>query len=318
MLLQQARLAARSGVSLDTVLRRYFAGYTLLGDFLIEEARGGDVLSTDALQGVLRGQATLFDRLVATITDEYRRALADRLETAEQRRAEQVEALLVGRPVGTAGLEYDLEANHLGFIAVGHGSDDVIREVGASLDYRVLVVHREEATVWAWLGARRDVAPAALEQLVAYPWPEQLTVSIGEPGHGLAGWRLSHQQARVALPIALRSSSRITRYAEVALIAAALEDQVLAASLHQLYLVPLTKERDGGKALRETLRAYYAAEGNISSTAAVLGISRQTVVNRLRLAEERIGRRLGGCLTEIDVAFRLKDLGLQVDRRPRQ
>ena len=38
-LLAQARLAARVGVSLDAVLRRYFAGYTLLGDFLIEEAR---------------------------------------------------------------------------------------------------------------------------------------------------------------------------------------------------------------------------------------------------------------------------------------
>jgi hypothetical protein len=31
------RLAARKGVRLDTVLRRYLAGYTLFGDFLIEE-----------------------------------------------------------------------------------------------------------------------------------------------------------------------------------------------------------------------------------------------------------------------------------------
>ena len=38
VLLAQARLAARNRVSLDTVLRRYFAGYTLLGDFLVGEA----------------------------------------------------------------------------------------------------------------------------------------------------------------------------------------------------------------------------------------------------------------------------------------
>jgi hypothetical protein len=38
ILLVQARLAARSDVSLDIVLRRYFAGYSLLGDFLVGEA----------------------------------------------------------------------------------------------------------------------------------------------------------------------------------------------------------------------------------------------------------------------------------------
>jgi hypothetical protein len=40
-LLTQTRLAARNGVGLDTVLRRYLAGYTLLTDFLLEEAAGG-------------------------------------------------------------------------------------------------------------------------------------------------------------------------------------------------------------------------------------------------------------------------------------
>jgi hypothetical protein len=38
LLLAQARLAARYGVGLDTVLRRYSAGYVLLSDFLVEEA----------------------------------------------------------------------------------------------------------------------------------------------------------------------------------------------------------------------------------------------------------------------------------------
>ena len=37
-LIAQARLDARDGVSLDTVLRRYFAGNALFGDFLAEEA----------------------------------------------------------------------------------------------------------------------------------------------------------------------------------------------------------------------------------------------------------------------------------------
>jgi hypothetical protein len=41
-LLAQARSAARRGVPLNTVLRRYVAGYTLLGDHLARESeRGG-------------------------------------------------------------------------------------------------------------------------------------------------------------------------------------------------------------------------------------------------------------------------------------
>lgn len=39
ILLAQARVAARHGVGLDIVIRRYLAGYTLLGDYLITAVR---------------------------------------------------------------------------------------------------------------------------------------------------------------------------------------------------------------------------------------------------------------------------------------
>jgi hypothetical protein len=42
-LLAQARLDARDGVPLDTVMRRYFAGNALFGDFLVEEAERAEV-----------------------------------------------------------------------------------------------------------------------------------------------------------------------------------------------------------------------------------------------------------------------------------
>jgi len=93
VLLAQARLAARNGVSLDTVLRHYFAGYTLLGDFLTQEAGDGDLLRGATFQDVMRAQAILFDRLVA---DEYRREEVGRLDSAEQRRTERIQRLLSG------------------------------------------------------------------------------------------------------------------------------------------------------------------------------------------------------------------------------
>jgi DNA-binding PucR family transcriptional regulator len=87
------------------------------------------------------------------------------------------------------------------------------------------------------------------------------------------------------------------------------QDDLLATSLRQLYLEPLAEERDGGETLRETLRAYFAAERNVSSAAAALSVNRHTVTSRLRTIEKRLGRPLSTCATEIDAALRLEDLG---------
>ena len=308
-LLTQARLAARSGVSLDTVLRRYFAGYTLLGDFLMREAEEGGLLHDEALQRVLRAQAALFDHLIAAVTEEYGREAKGRVDSVEGRRTERVRRLLAGELLDTSELRYDFEACHLGLIAAGRGAREAIRALATTLDCRLLLIRRDEGTLWAWLGGRRQVDPEDLERIVSETWPAHLPLALGEPAESLPGWRLTHQQARAALPIALRSPEAFTRYAEVALLASMLQDNLLATSLRELYLVPLSKERDGGETLRETLRAYFAAERNVSSAAAALGVSRQTVVNRLRSIEERLGCPLGGCAAEMEAALRLEGLG---------
>ena len=69
-LLAQARLAARSGVSLDTVLRRCIAGNTAFVDSLIDAAED---LPREATIQLLRTQAATFERLVTAVLDEYTR-----------------------------------------------------------------------------------------------------------------------------------------------------------------------------------------------------------------------------------------------------
>jgi hypothetical protein len=96
-------------------------------------------------------------------------------------------------------------------------------------------------------------------------------------------------------------------YADVALLASILRDDLVATSLHKLYLEPLERARDGGKVARETLRAYFAAERNISSTAAALGVDRRTVRNRIRAIEELLGRPLKGSVAELEIALRFFD-----------
>jgi hypothetical protein len=306
-LLAQARLDARDGVSLDTVLRRYFAGNSLFGDFLVEEAARAEIPNS-ALRRLLAAQATLGDRLLAAVSAEHEREAKNRPSNASERRRECVKGLLAGELVDHSELGYDLEGHHLALMASGEGASEAMRVLAARLDRRLLAVCREEDPIWAcWLGGRHSLAAEqALRALGETPL-EQVTVTVGEPGEGLSGWRLSHRQAKAALPIAEHREQSVVRYANVALLASVLRDDLTATSLCQLYLEPLAATRDGGKVARETLRAYFAAERNTSSTAAALGVDRRTVTNRIRAIEGLFGRPLKDVATELETALLLED-----------
>ncbi len=136
-----------------------------------------------------------------------------------------------------------------------------------------------------------------------------MSLAIGEPGRGVKGFRLTHRQAQAAQLVALRRPQWLTRYSDVALLAFALRDEALARSLVDIYLSPLDGPRQGSPVLRQTLRAYFAAERNASSAAVALGVARQTVENRLHRVEKKLGRLLPTCLAELEVALRLEELG---------
>lgn len=306
-LLAQARLAARNRVGLDTVLRRYFAGHAILDDFLIEAAEGDRGVRGGELKRMMRTQATLFNRLLAAVGAEYQREAENRPISPEQRLAELVEKLLEGEVLDASGLAYELEAQHLGAIASGPAAERALGDLAKALDRRPLIVPRSEGTVWAWLGARRPVDMEQLARLLSDAWPAGLRLALGEPAAGLTGWRLTHRQAAAALPVAVRGPDSVARYRDVALVASALRDDLLATSLRGLYLEPLEAGRDGGETARETLRAYFAA-GNVSSSAAALGVRRHTVSDRLREVEAKLGRSLSACAAELELALRLDEL----------
>ena len=305
VLLAQARLDARDGVSLDTVLRRYAAGNALFGDFLGEEAERGEIPS-GALRRLLGTQSKLFDRLLVAVSAEYAREAEIRPLTSVERRRECVRSLLAGELADRSELDYDLDGCHLALIAKGDGVEELARGLAGTLDRRLLAVRREEEPTWAcWLGGRQPLAAAEALRALADLSPEGVVVTLGEPGEGLAGWRLSHFQAKAALSIAERRDQPVLRYADVALVAAILRDDLLASSLRQLYLTPLEGMKDGGRTARETLRAYFRAERNISSTAAALGVDRRTVRNRIRGIEELLGRSLKDSAADLEIALRL-------------
>jgi hypothetical protein len=333
--LEQVRRAARTGVSLDTVLRRYVVGNAFLGEVVLEEAGRGE---RSVLRGALRAQASVLDRLLDAVTVEYRDELARAGRSPEQRRAERVKRLLDGGGGGgdqRSELDYDLGAWHLGLIALGAGAADVVGELATALDCRLLSVAQGQQSVWAWLGGRERPVVEDVERALAHgiggdagvvlalgepgrgvEAEEGLVLALGEPGRGIEGWRITHRQAQAAMLVALRKPQPqgVTRYVDVALLAFVLRDEVLAGALAELYLAPLDRQRDGGVVLRETLRAYFAAGRSASSAAAALGVARNTVENRLRTIEQSLGSALHTRVAELEVTLGLEELGEDGDR----
>ncbi|HSS03853.1 MAG TPA: helix-turn-helix domain-containing protein [Solirubrobacterales bacterium] len=302
----QARRSARSGVRLDTVLRRYAAGDRLLGEFIMDEA---DRFPSGALRKVMRAQGPPVDRLMAAVAAEYMDELGRMKRSPAQRLTERVQRLVAGSsPTDVGELEYAFDAWHLGMIAKGAKAESVLRAAATLLDCQVLAVPRGNGLVWAWLGARQQLAIPDLERALSRGVSAEISVAVGEPRKGIDGWRLTHHEAKAALEVMLRKPQQLTRASDVILLAAVLRDDVLAKSLFETYLAPLEGHGDSGAVLRTTLRAYFSAGLNAATAAAALGVDRHTVQRRLRKVEEALGRLLPDCHTELVVALSLEEL----------
>lgn len=303
-LLIQARLASFSGVSLDTVLRRYLAGYTVLHSFFVDEAN--DALEGPLLKRLLNSHATAFDRLLAAVSEEYRREEPRQPLGLAERRAEQVRRLLDGEIVETKVLDYDFARYHVGMVYLNAGpSSGAMKGLARAMDARLLCVGSNSRATWAWLGTRRPLDIADLCEYAKTQWRDNFHLALGESCSGLAGWRLTHQQAKAAARVLLRRPEPVVRYREVALLASTLRDEVLSASLRVLYLDLVSQNGTDGGVGVETLRAFFRAGQNISSAAAELGLNRNTVTERLKTIEVRLGRPIQSCSADLEVAIEL-------------
>lgn len=307
-LLVQARVAARHGVQLSLVLRRYMAGCSLLGDFIFRAAAEPPGVPPESLSLILNSHMQVFDRLVSAIADEYGRESELQSTPGANRQVTLVQDLLAGKPTGNVDLDYDVHSNHVGIVAEGTEASGEIRRLARKLDARTLIVEQAGGIFWAWLGSSRRIQREELRGAAQATWLSCLPLSMGEPANGLCGWRLTHKQARAAFSLMPQASSSVLHYSDVALLISASKDGLLATSLRHLYLTPLSEERDGGQILKATLKAYFAAGRNSRAAASALGVSRRTVSNRLRAAEKRTGLQLHQVGTQFEAALQLDEL----------
>jgi hypothetical protein len=305
----QARRAARRGVGLDTVLRRYIAGHAVLADFVVQETdRSGLLGHGSVLRRVQATQAWLLDHLFVSINDEYAREVQRTSRSPEQRRAERVRRLLAGGLVNADELGYEMDAWHLGMIGTGLGVGQAIRAEVGGLDCELLCVSHDEKSVWAWLSGQRNAVAGVIERLRSARWPAGMTLAVGEPWEGVEGWRWTHQEAQAAMMVARHKPQGVTRCADVLLEVAMFRDDMLARTLKDVYLSPLDDLRIGGQVARQTLRAYFAAGRSAGEAADRLKVDRRTVWYRLDKITEGLGWSPEERGTELEVALRLETL----------
>lgn len=303
-LIEQARRAARSGVSMETMMRRVSIAERLVKKFATDEADDVPARALDQMMSVL---GATIDGLMEALAKEY-----SRVRSPDQGRKEIVRRLLANEsvePAELAGLGYDIHASwHLGVIATGERAESVIGTLKPSFGRRLLLVTQDDGIIWVWFAGTRKPTVAEIERMLSPSEHPGISVAVGEPGQRLDGWRQTHREAQAALLVALCEPRRFARYGECHFLAAARQIDTLAKSLTQKYVIPLRSERDGGATLRKTLRAWVETEGYASSAAKILKVDRHTVENHIRTVERLTGRPLRrSCLTELDVALRLEE-----------
>ncbi len=308
--LTHARRAARSGVELATIIRRYGAANAEFTDFITQEVfHGSPVDPGTILRRIQRAQAHSADRLIATISDEYRTETHRVGRSLEQRQMARIRRLLAGDCADLTRIGYDLDAWHVALVGMGLGVGQALRGVAAGLDSRLLCIACDgQEGVWGWLGGKRNVVQADIARMLRIRWPSGVSLALGTLANGLAGWRETHSQAQDASLVSLYRPQVLTLYSDVALLVPWLRDESRGRWLIRTYLSPLDNGGPPNITLRATLRAYFDAGRNSSVAGNTLKVSRRTIRNRMTLVRQRLGSLVDDRQAELELALRLAEV----------
>lgn len=314
------------GMPLAALLRAYRLGHGLLERTFEESAANAD-LEPDVRWRVLahtsREVFTYIDGVCTQLVDDYENEREQWLRGAAAAQAEMVRAIVAGEAVdeeeAIRTLRHDVAATQVAFIVwapmpprTGDPESSltaVAKAAAAALGgAQTLVVPMGEHVVWGWTtgeGVLRRTPPRTLAR------EGRARVATGAPHAGLAGMHRSHHEAVAARRVAGVFGARpgaVVRYSAVALTALMSADPAQAADFVEAELCEeLRSDSDAMLRLRATLAVYLDERLSPLRTARRLGIHQNTVIYRVKRAEELLGRPLDERRLELEVALRLFD-----------
>ena len=318
---EYARRLAQRGTPLTALLRTYRLGHTRFSDWLLRElAEQTDdpETITATVQSTARLVAGYIDQVSEEMVAAYSAERENWLRNCSAARAGRVRDLLSGQRVDVSATEatlgYRLRQHHVGVVcwtdAEAVSVDNITRleravnriaaRTAAGAD--PVFLPRDESSAWAWLplGIRDRFDPAACD---ADPG---IHVAFGDVDTGIAGFRLTHQQALAAQAVALAGGSppMVVTYGEVAPVAMMLAAGPLLRAWVLSTLGQLATDDAHHALLRETLLVFLNAGGSYKTTAERLVLHKNTVQYRIRKAEESLGRPVADHRHDVELALR--------------
>ena len=301
--LQIAR-AVRQRIPLERILAFQRASHARFSDALVCEFRRlvpADQQS-EGLSDLSRFLVDLVSSFSLACSAAYAAEEQAWLASIDGSRGELVRTLLRGDPTDldpAKALRYELaNRTHVGVILRRDARDDDtasegLDRVAAKLLTRIgatahLVIPSDDREVWAW-GGFTDPRSAAVRSI---PVVRDALVAVGRPSRGLDGFRATHEEAKAAARVTLyspaHSRGRAVLFEDVRLAALLTSDPERAQGFVRDELGALG--HPGESLLRETVRVYLECNCSPAMAAARLGVVKNTVVYRIRRAEEMLGR----------------------------
>lgn len=242
--------------------------------------------------------------------------LAASMGNADADAVAMIQLILSGAPVtqdlAEERLGYRMGRRHVALILWTEapdsdgGLDEAVAALrSASTPRSLLVARASRASRWVWLSGPETPDLHHLETAVGKVG--QVRASVGRPGHGLEGFRSSHQDALAAhaMLTRLESDRRFTVYSEVELVDSLTKDRVGAMRFVIKTLGPLAT---ADATLREALLTYVQCGFNTTRAAARLYLHRNTVERRVSRANELSVVKVEDNPTHVAAALLVLDL----------
>ena len=244
------------------------------------------------------------DRLIPLLTEVYERE-QEQVHRKGGERTVLVHQVLNGAEHDSEALGWPLEHHHLGMFAWGENPDRTLHELAAALQRPVLIVESGvEGMKFGWASGATPFGATEERTLSSFA-PSLGQLALGLEAAGSAGFVLTNRQARRAGWVAWSTDEPVTHFRDVALEALAVEDEESARAFVSVELHGFADDSARSERLRETLLAYFRADQNAAAAASSLGVHEQTIANRIKAVEERLGSRVGARRGELELALRL-------------
>ncbi len=331
---------ARSGVSrqipLASLMRFYRVTHELLWQWMWDRITTTAPDRTQQAAALRLATSWMFGYVDAALNRAEQAYEAEReiwLRNTAAARTDAIDDILTQRERdqqrASKRLRYDVNRHHVAAVAwVDSVPED--RDAQRSLSEALTILARELS------GETTLIQPAG--SLVAFGWfsrqsafgaadfdvrtlPDGVRIGIGEPGHGLKGFRCSHIEASNAHRVASLAGTRagaLTRYRDVAVAALASCDAEHAASFVHRVLGPLAAGDEATYRVATTLSVYLQENRSRARTAKRLTVHPNTVSYRVDQAQTILGRSIDTDSLDLAVALVLLPMlpGLSRARRP--